>query len=422
MRLRAAFAGSFLFVLVFGAIGLGHDRDGDRSSRLVPPEGAAAPRARGVVRLGHDAFILKVEGLPAGDYQVCLADGTGALAPIGTIGVKAEDDHEDDGDDGEDDGKDGADRPGGGGDREGDREDDGEDDHEDEGIESEGALVLAGEDLPFEAASPLDLAGRAISVKNADGTVVLAGKTPSPIVDEPDDHIGECPLTRPEPAPDPDAEGVMKLESRGGRIVIKVRVHGLAAGAVYSITLTNPAGDATETIGMVTINEEGGGGFKLDTAKGDAVPFGAHDLAALVGYKSAVKDAEGNVVLAGTVCPAEMKEDGEHQGADEPCEANLSRPDPAPDPDATGEVEIEGEELEVEVERVAPNATFDVVLIQPGEGGGSAVIGQLKTNGWGRANQEFVAEKASPCRSARPRSRSWSATASKSRTRPASSS
>ncbi len=396
MRSQASFVGSLLVVLSFGVISQAHDGEGDRQSRLVPPDGAAAPRARGAVQLGHETFILKVEGLPAGDYKVCLDDGTGTLAAIGTISVHAEDDHEDDGDDGDgddgNDGKDGGDIPGGGGDREGDHEDGG-DDHEDDGIESEGVLKLGADALPFGATSPLDLSGRAIAVKDAGDAVVLVGKTPSPIVKEPDEHVGHCPLSRPEAAADPDAEGVLKLESREGRIVIKVRVEGLDSGAVYGITLTNPADGVTETIGMVTIDEEGGGRFKIDTAEGDAVPFGATDLAALVGFKVAVKSADGVVVLAGTVCPAETREDGEEHGADEPCEANLARPEPAPDADATGEVEIEGEELEVEVERLAPLTAYDVVLIQPGDGGASATIGQVKTGEGGRGELEFEAEE-----------------------------
>jgi hypothetical protein len=64
----------------------------------------------------------------------------------------------------------------------------------------------------------------------------------------------------------------------------------------------------TEALGMVTINPGGNGQFKVDTAKGDSIPFGAGDLAALEGFEITVKDAEGGVVLVGAVCPAQVKE------------------------------------------------------------------------------------------------------------------
>src|SRR5262245_648261 len=76
----------------------GDGDDGERSSRLTPPDGAPFPDARGEVELGHTSLKVEVEGLGAGDYQVLLDDGTGTKKPIGTITVKAEesDDEEDD--------------------------------------------------------------------------------------------------------------------------------------------------------------------------------------------------------------------------------------------------------------------------------------------------------------------------------------
>ena len=376
VRSRAFALASLLSVAFLGAVLLAGDDREHRSSRLTPPEGATQPNARGVVVLSDAALVVKVEGLAAGDYKVCLDDGTGTLAPIGTLSVTSENDDEED---------DGGDKPDG-------EEGHGGGDGEHDGIDSAGYLKLGADAVPFGAANWSALAGRAIAVKGADGATVLAGKTPAVIVEEPEEHVGDCPLARPEGAADTDASGNVKVESREGRIVIKVKVRHLAVGAVLNITLTNPAeGGATEALGSVTINEEGNGQFKLDTANGDAVPFGALDLAALLGFKVEVKNAEGVVVLTGKICAAEIREDGEEHGADEPCEANLARPDPAPDADATGEVEIEGEELEVEVERLAPGTSYDVVLIQPGEGGASATIGQVKTGERGSSNTEFTA-------------------------------
>jgi hypothetical protein len=350
--------------------------------------------------LNNEALIVKAAGLAPGDYAVCLDDGTGPLAPIGTLAVRGDDEGDDEGDDHED-----REGDGGGANRRGDDDDGGDDDDDDDRpsdhgdddrIDSEGLLRLGLDALPFGASSPLDLAGRAIAVKDGAGATVLAGTTPSPIVEEPEVHFGRCPLSRPDPAVDADAEGSLKLASGDGRVVIKVHLRHLEPGQVYEITMTNPADGATESIGMVTINDEGGGRFKLDSKKGDAIPFGAQDLAAIEGFTVDVKDAAGAVVLTGAVCPAETKEDDEPHGADEECEANLARPDPAPDADATGEVEIEGEELEVEVERLAPMTAYDVVLIEPVDGGTSATIGQVTTGERGKGELEFEAVEGTP--------------------------
>ncbi len=150
----------------------------------------------------------------------------------------------------------------------------------------------------------------------------------------------------------------------------------------------------------VAARKAGRGTLRIDTGRGDKLPLAAETVEALVGVTFSVVDAAGATVLSGSVAelieggfhkPDDDGHHGGHQGADEPCEADLARPDPAPDADAAGEVEIEGEELEVEVWRLAKRATYDVVLIQPGEGGASATIGQLKTGLTGASNHEFVA-------------------------------
>ncbi len=207
-----------------------------------------------------------------------------------------------------------------------------------------------------------------------------------------------------------DTTGVLETDGVGSFDVSAEQLAALAAGQ-GSITVTG-AGDPAVTItGTIQVCFEekreqiakqraGRGALRLDTARGDKLPLGALGVADLVGATFSVVDSAGNVVLTGSV--AELLEGGFHPpvdgghggnppGADEPCEADLARPDPAPDADAIGDVEIEGEELEVEVARLKARTVYEVILIQPGEGGASASIGQLKTGWAGSANHEFKA-------------------------------
>jgi hypothetical protein len=262
-----------------------------RSSRLTGPEGS---EARGNVVLNARHLIVNVEGLEAGEYAVLLDDGTGAKVEIGKITITAPDA----GDDGEGDGA-GVD----------------EDEGEDEEKAGRGSLKLSGESLPFGASSPADLGGRAICVKDAAGNVVLSGTTPTAIRHEPKPRNGKCPLSRPDPAVDEDAEGVLKLESSEGRIVIKVHLSNLEAGKLYDVVISNLDNSASESLGTVTANADGNAQFKIDSHKGDAIPFGAGDLAALEGFGVAVKDEAGAAVLVGTICEAQVRGgDGEGHG------------------------------------------------------------------------------------------------------------
>jgi hypothetical protein len=405
MSLRSSFGFALLVGSLFltGRVIVAHDdHEGDheghgdgehnRSARLTPPDGAPFPDARGRVSLTSEFFRVQVEGLATGDYSVLLDDGKGTMTAIGTITVteEADDDDHDHDHEGEGDGA-----------RHGDDGDDDDDDGDE--VDTEGVLKLSGTGLPFGAASPRDLAGRAISVNDKDGKIVLQGTTPTPIVDEPDEKTGRCPLSRPDPAVDPDAEGVIRLESGGGRIVIKVRLENLDAGKVYEVILSKPDNSASESLGKVTINDEGNGQLKIDSKKGDAIPFGAGDLKALEGFGVKVNNPDGATVLVGKICPAKVDDDDddegeEHEGEGEgerECESALARPDPAVDADATGKVELEskeGGELEVKVRHLEAAATYDVVLTDPAPGGASESIGNITTSAEGRGKLELEGE------------------------------
>ena len=348
-------------------------------ARLAPPvENAPFPEARGEVVLNSVLFLVNLEHVAPGEYPVLLDDGTGALQKIGAItAVADEEEDEDEGDDG--------------------------DDNDDEGhgcgdpaASAEGVLRLQGTELPFGAASPADLAGRKIQVQDAAGAVVVEGMTPAVIEPEPEPHSGRCDLSRPDPAVDPDAEGAIKFEEGEGRIVIKVYLQNLDPGKVYEVFLSKPDGSATESLGKVTADEEGTGRLKLDSEKGDAIPFGAGSLAELEGYGVTVKDEAGAVILQGSVCAVQVlpPEDDEGDHEDE-CEAKLAPPESAADADAEGEVELElgatTQVLEIEVENLAAVTTYGVSLTDPAEGGATEKIGEIVTDAEGEGKLEIRA-------------------------------
>ena len=81
---RFLVASGVALLVAAGALLGDDDGEGRRHprSRLTPPEAGPFPEARGDVKLGEEAFIVRVEGLPAGEYPVFLDDGTGTLASI----------------------------------------------------------------------------------------------------------------------------------------------------------------------------------------------------------------------------------------------------------------------------------------------------------------------------------------------------
>ena len=163
--------------------------------------------------------------------------------------------------------------------------------------------------------------------------------------------------------------------------MIKVRLSNLAPQTVYDVSLTNPADSATESLGMVTTNDEGSGQFKLDTENGDALPFGVGSLAELEGFAVQVKDPDGKVVLEGTVCAARPEDDDEddddgdgdhHEEDDERARAEDRRevrPAVGPRRQARYEQHRERRRLQPRSQRVLPGEARlqEPRVIDPGE-------------------------------------------------------
>src|SRR5687768_9369462 len=67
---------------------------------------------------------------------------------------------------------------------------------------------------------------------------------------------GRCALSRPDPAVDGDAAGMLKLELIEGRSVIKVHLRKLDGREVYTLMIMGPDGESA-TLGMITTNPAG---------------------------------------------------------------------------------------------------------------------------------------------------------------------
>ena len=348
--------GSILFL---AAVSLPADAgERSREARLVPPAGAPAPEARGQVSIGPEDLALTAEGLEPGEYAVLFEDGTGARTTLGILSM--------------------------GDDRDGST-----------GGKPWGKLELDASALQSAEIRPLELAGRPLWVAREDGTVVLAGRAPLPITEE--QRAARCAILRPDAAPDPDAEGVLKLESGGGRVALKVHLKRLLPRTSYSVAFLEAAGGAAESLGLVTTDPDGKGQLKLDSSHGDPIPFGAGDLVALVGLEIEVRESDGGrLVLAGAVCePAvlDIETDDDDREEVKGCTIALEVPDAAPIANAEGETVIEvagdeGAELEVEIVIDIPGAAYEVTLTDPAPRGTTVSLGTAVTDCRGEAEVE----------------------------------
>ena len=156
-----------------------------------------------------------------------------------------------------------------------------------------------GDSLPFGATLD-DLAGGAIEIRDDAGNVVLSGNFPDVVAKAAHEHdkvdlvadvSGAKGRIEAEFKP---AEGKHEEESK-----LSVKIEHLSGDTEYTLWGTNPATATVEQFGSVTTKHDGNAEFKVETKKGDALPFGA-SLAALAGGTFEVRDGSGTVVLHGT--------------------------------------------------------------------------------------------------------------------------
>lgn len=249
--------------------------------------------------------------------------------------------------------------------------------------------------LPLGADSPSDFAGRAVQVNGPDGSPLLVGSFPRSAPEADDERgVGTSALTPPAGAPFPNATGRIRVKAEDGRHDLEVRVLGLQAETVYSVTVTNSAGE-TETIGKITTNQDGNGALEVDTDEDDddddegALPFGAAGAGELAGFALKVSAEDGTVVLEGTIPEIGEKEERENLEA----EFDLSRPADGPEGNIRGDVRIESEENDdedksrVRIRDAKANATYSAVFSSP-DGSETEELGKLTTDDRGEAELE----------------------------------
>jgi hypothetical protein len=121
---------------------------------------------------------------------------------------------------------------------------------------------------------------------------------------------GKSELAVPEAAADADAHGVVALRyfpavgKRAERSWFRVRLGALdGVNTEYTLWVDDPATvDVVDLVQVATLtaDEDGAARLKLDSKRGDTMPFGA-TIAGLAGLAVEVHDAAGAVVLTGAL-------------------------------------------------------------------------------------------------------------------------
>jgi hypothetical protein len=230
----------------------------------LAPE-ASAPRARGQVAMGVEGLTVKVDGLePSRSYFVRAAKQGILSIDLGTISTEAQ---------------------------------------------GQGLLRVLFSGGGNIALPPTydNLAGRTLEVFDGGGAV-LRGEIPGPAVLERKEGLTR--LLQPEPPVDPDLVGDVKLESRDGRMAIKVHLVGLAPSEVTSVCLIDHAKMEMFLLGTITASAEGKGQMKVDSGRGDAIPFCPRSVGDLTGLSAEIRNAKGDLLLAATLGPVQDAIDG----------------------------------------------------------------------------------------------------------------
>ncbi len=321
---------------VFGLVGSafafhdggdGEGSDQKTSAPLVRPDDPPDPDALGELMLRRktrgdsvrDSMKVKARDLPVGvSFDLWMANGEGVMDLVRTF--KSDDGKGDDeGDDnsgGDDQGSQGDDEGGddenalgddGGSGDDGDGNDDegeGDDDGEsrgDEGTELE--MEFENGNLPFEAASLDELAGRRVEIRAGD-LVYLMGLVPTfdaaSAGSRRREHTGVA-LSRGEDAPDEDCRGQAELDNQeqNDRARFDVECRGLPEQD-YFVDVANDEGDMEEA-GVLEPKGHGRYRIRLDTKKGEPLPLGILDADDLDDRRIEIRGEDDEVYLAGTL-------------------------------------------------------------------------------------------------------------------------
>ena len=156
------------------------------------------------------------------------------------------------------------------------------------------------------------LAFHGIGPAGADASTGVGGASPLAREDALERALrGRSPLTPPAGVPLPEARGEVEVQrfatnaSRKERSWFRLAVLRLTPNATYTLWADDaPApGGTLLQFGWLTTNRDGAGRYVLDTARGDAMPFG-EPLEALVHRPVEVRDADGEMTLLAGSIPA----------------------------------------------------------------------------------------------------------------------
>lgn len=233
---------------------------------------------------------LEVENLPTGhSYFVYMEDAAGsgnfvqikALSGSG-FGFAASDDgnssDDDDGTSSDDDGTSG----------------------DDDGDSSDGAELKAKwkveggfGSLPFGVASVDDLAGRGVEIRDELNVAYLYGTMPSLVANLKPTN-GKVKLDAPG-AP----KGLLKMKSnpKKAKDELEVSVGGLKGLAGVTLEIEHPQTHTMAPVANVSLKSNGGGKLRLQTKKGDTLPFGSTSVKELSGLNFQVRNPSTSAVI-----------------------------------------------------------------------------------------------------------------------------
>jgi len=186
-------------------------------------------------------------------------------------------------------------------------------------------------------------------------------------------------LVRPEPAPDADVEGKLRLrDKKPGDQRFEVTVENTDPTLDHLVRIeTSPGSGVYENVGLMSWDGFDEVKLKVKTKKGASLPLGKAKVQQLVGHEVVVQ-VLGQTIVSGT--PA----DSGGKGKTLEGKTLLATAPSSPDPNAKAKVKLRSkpskgdERFIVKVEKIDPVATTYTVFLESPAGSGTLVaIGEL---------------------------------------------
>lgn len=178
------------------------------------------------------------------------------------------------------------------------------------------------------------------SIRTLGGVVALAGLWAGDALAGKKERAEDF-LVRPDPAPDADARGRIKLETEAGkdRDRLELRADHVDDSGTFDVYIEDALGSATFVLlGAMQADDSGSGELRLKFDEQKApLPLAIASVSELYGRQLEVRDGGSAVVLEGAI-PDPADQVGK-KGFSK-AKATLALPLGAPDPDAQGRVEI----------------------------------------------------------------------------------